>query len=135
MSTPTIVSRTPVKGPWKHDAHLIAEQITMSDGSTTYGCTLCDATSPTPSGISRHAPSHQDITGEQPDEQTPPRGSGDHTITVGQVIKALVQVIEPLGDMTLDEFAEAFNTSEEWRERALTAEAEVNKIKKVLGLG
>jgi hypothetical protein len=54
-------------------------------------------------------------------------------ITVGQVIKALINVIEPLGDLTLDEFADAFNDGEEWRERALTAEAELGKIKAVLG--
>jgi hypothetical protein len=134
MSEPKIVSRSGVEGPWKHDAHLIVDKITMSDGSKMYGCTLCEATSATPSGISRHVPTHQAITDGQPDEQPQP-DTGDHTITIGQVVKALVQVIEPLGDMTLDEFADTFNTSEEWRERALTAEDEVRKIKKVLGLG
>jgi hypothetical protein len=134
MPKPKIVSRTRVEGPWKHDAHLNVDRITMSDGSNTYGCTRCDATSATPAGISRHVHAwHQDDTDEQPAEQTQP-DTGDHTITIGQVIKALVQVIEPLGDMTLDEFAQAFNTSEEWRERAQTAEAELGKVKAVLGV-
>jgi hypothetical protein len=143
MSKPKLkaVSRTPIEGPWKYDAHLDVEQITMSDGSTIYGCTRCDATSATPAGISKHVSRHRaadddttdDTTGGQPNEAPQPT-TGDHTITVGQVIKALVQVIEPLGDMTLAEFGQAFDTSEEWRERALTAEAELNKIKDVLRL-
>lgn len=131
---PTVVSRTPVEGPWKYDAHLHVAQMTMSDGSKTYGCTKCDAASASPAGISRHVHAwHQDDTDERPDER-PQSDIGDHTITIGQVVKALVQVIEPLGDMTLDEFAQAFNVSEEWRERALTAEAELNKVKDVLGV-
>lgn len=141
MAKPKIVSRTPVTGPWKHDAHLLVDKVTMSDGDTIYGCRLCDATSATPSGISRHASRHLGTPdelldaqpNEQPDERPEP-ATEDHTITIGQVIKALVQVIEPLGDMTLVEFAQAFDTGEEWRERALTAEAELDKIKAVLQL-
>ncbi len=55
-------------------------------------------------------------------------------ITVGQVITAFVNVVGPLADLTLDEFADTFNSGEEWRERALTAERELNKIKQVLGV-
>jgi hypothetical protein len=129
---PTVVSRVRAAGPWKNDAHLYVDEIEMSDGTTTFGCTQCKALSPTAAGISRHV-AGQHIVSNALVADPPPAPVVVPDITVGQVIKALINVIEPLGDLTLDEFADAFNDGEEWRERALTAEAELGKIKAVLG--